>query len=440
MAFVLVAGATWALWPDATEPPTTGIDPAAFAAALEGDADGVADGQGDWTFDFPRDLGPHPDYRGEVWDLSGQLVDDGGRRYGLRLTFVRIGLAPPGRQRASAFAANAVMLSRLVLVSEAGEEIATTERLSRAAGGLAGAEASPFRVWLEDWSLAQGEGDVLVLEAAVDDTRLTLRLTPSKPVVTETQAALFGAAGTGNGNGDGAGQGPGFHFYLQPRLTIEGRLTIGGQARTDVEVGSTADPRLLPNQPSAAQASTGQASGSTWSDQSVQVPGQVAVQVRGTGWLERAWGSVAGGLVGQRGQLSLNRFSLQLDDGTELMCLHLRRRGGSGTPIPTCLAIARDGGTRLFQRRELSLEPSSDTWASPVDGTRYPLWWRLALPALGLDVAVEPLLPQQELGPGIVSGGLIWSGAVTLSGSRNGDPVTGSGRMDLSGYAADSGT
>ncbi len=334
------------------------------------------------------------------------------------------------------------MLSRLVLVSEAGEEIATTERLSRAAGGLAGAEASPFRVWLEDWSLAQGEGDVLVLEAAVDDTRLTLRLTPSKPVVTETQAALFGAAGTGNGNGngDGAGQGPGFHFYLQPRLTIEGRLTLGGQARTDVEVGSTADPRLLPNQPSAAQVSTGQASGSTWSDQSVQVPGQVAVQVRGTAWLEHAWGSVAGGLVGQRGQLSLNRFSLQLDDSTELMCLQLRRRGGSGTPIPTCLAIARDGETRLFQRRELTLEPSSATWPSPQDGARYPLWWRLTLPALGLDVALEPLLPQQELVPGMASAGRIWSGLVTLSGSRDGEPVTGSGRMDLSGYATDSGT
>ncbi len=160
----------------------------------------------------------------------------------------------------------------------------------------------------------------------------------------------------------------------------------------------------------------------------------------GTAWLEHAWGSVSGGLAGQRGQLSLNRFSLQLDDGTELMCLHLRRRGGSGTPIPTCLAIARDGETRLFQRRELTLEPSSATWPSPQDGARYPLWWRLTLPALGLDVALEPLLPQQELGPGMASGGRIWSGLVTLSGSRDGEPVTGSGRMDLSGYATESGT
>ena len=415
LAFVAVAGAAWLFWPNATKPPAAGIDPAIFAAALDSNADDFADTDGDWEFDFPRDLGPHPDHRGEVWDLSGQLVDDSGRRYGLRLTFVRVGLAPPARQRASALAANAVMLARLVLLPEAGEGGATAQRLSRAAGGLAGAEAAPFRVWLEDWSLAQGEDDVLVLNANLDGAGLLLRLTPSKPVVTETQAGLFAAAGTGAGAGADGAQGPGFHFYLQPRLTVEGRLTLGGGARPDASVGLGPDQRSHPDQPTALPAASGPASESTAGGESVQVPVQVPIEVRGTAWLEHAWGSVSGGLAGQRGQLSLNRFSLQLDDGTELMCLHLRRRGGSGTPIPTCLAIARDGETRLFQRRELTLEPSSATWPSPEDGTRYPLWWHLTLPALGLDVALEPLLPQQELGPGMASGGRIWSGA--------GDPV-----------------
>ena len=432
LAFVAVAGAAWLFWPNATETPATGIDPAAFARVLNSDADGFADADGDWQFDFPRDQGPHPDHRGEVWDLSGLLVDDRGRRYGLRLTFVRIGLAPPARQRASALAANAVMLARLVLLPEVGEGGATAQRLSRAAGGLAGAEAAPFRVWVEDWSLAQGEGDVLVLRADLDEARLLLRLTPSKPVVTDTQAGLFAAADAG---ADSA-QGPGFHFYLQPRLTVEGRLTLGPRAGTDVSVGSLADERSIPHQPTALRAPSRPASDSTGSGE----PAQVSVLVEGTAWLEHAWGSVSGGLAGQRGQLSLNRFLLQLDDGTELMCLHLRRRGGGGTPIPTCLGIARDGNTRLFQRRELTLEPGNGAWSSPQDGARYPLWWRLTLPALGLDVALEPLLPQQELAPGMASGGRIWSGLVTLSGSRDGEPVTGGGRMDLSGYAVGSGT
>ena len=35
------------------------------------------------------------------------------------------------------------------------------ERFSRGAAGLAGAETSPFRVWLDDWSLeAVGEAGV----------------------------------------------------------------------------------------------------------------------------------------------------------------------------------------------------------------------------------------------------------------------------------------
>ena len=437
-ALVAVVAAAWLFWPSQTEPPAAGIDPAAFAAALDRTADGFADGQGDWSFDFPRDLGPHPDHRTEVWDLSGLLIDDGGRRYGLRLTFVRIGLVPPSRPRASTLAANAVMLARFVLVPETDEGVVTAQRLSRAAGGLAGAVGDPVRVWLEDWSLVWGEGGALRLAAGVDGVRLTLRLMPEKVAVTETQMGPLAAAGAGSSAG--GAQGPGFHFYLQPRMSVEGRLSLAGA------VDETPDRGRLTDQSSAASASFVPAADAIAEADSVHDPVLASasisgsVPVRGTAWLERAWGSMPGGLAGQRGQLSLNRFSLQLDDHTELMCVHLRRRGGGGTPIPTCVAIGDDGETRLFERRQLTLEPSGERWTSPEDGTRYPLWWRLAVPALGLDVALAPLSSQQELGPGLASSGRLWSGAVTLSGRRDGEPVTGGGRMDLGGYAADSGT
>jgi predicted secreted hydrolase len=77
-------------------------------------------------------------------------------------------------------------------------------------------------------------------------------------------------------------------------------------------------------------------------------------------WLERAWGALPSTFAGGRGQLAMNRFLLQLDADTELMCLHLRRQAGGGTPVPNCLAIFADGSTRLYQRRELTLEP--DRW------------------------------------------------------------------------------
>lgn len=369
-----------------------GMDPSALLTALASDTDGFAEVGPAWEYAFPSDYGPHFDYRTEVWDLSGAIADVGGRRYGVRLTFLRIGLVPRDQQRPSELAANSVMLARFALASEDGDRARTAQRISRAAAGLAGAER--MRVWLEDWSLGRAGDDALVLEAKTDEMRLSLKLLSEKAAVTGDQIGLF--------DGPAGGDGPGFHYFLQPRLTAIGRLMIGSSGRSDLD-GET-------------------------------------VAVTGDAWLERAWGSTVGGLSGARGQLLLNRFSLQLDDGSELMCIHLRRRDGGGTPLPTCLAITGSGDRRLFQRRELTLEPAVEPGRGHRAGTGYPLNWRLALPALGLDLSLRPLLVDQEIELGLSAGPPQWSGALSLAGSRGDEAVTGSGRMDLNGYEADAGT
>ena len=137
------------------------------------------------------------------------------------------------------------------------------------------------------------------------------------------------------------------------------------------------------------------------------------------------------GLAGTRGQLALNRFLLQLDDASELLCIQLRRRAGGGTPVPTCLVIAPDGGTRVLQRRALTLAPKEATWRSSDGAATYPVAWRLAAPGLDLSLDIRALQPDQE----IMLGERLWSGAVAVEGERAGQPVAGGGRMDLSGYA-----
>lgn len=419
LAGTVIAGA-WFFWPRPVAQPAGGLDPAAFIAALNTEAEGFAPVGQDWDFVFPRDQGPHPQYRTEVWDLSGQMVDDTGRRYGLRLSFLRIGLSAPSIERSSGLAANNLLLARFALAAEGGEEVITSQRVSRAAAGLAGAKVSPARVWLEDWSLEQGAdpgtdpnlAQSLRLQARLDDLRLTLVLKPHKPVVTQSEARLF--------EGAGGGEGRGFHFYLQPRLSAEGRLTLGAGLESKAGVGKGSEVSLGSNAGTDAGA--------------IAVRAHQGRAVTGSVWLERAWGAVPGTFAGGRGQLALNRFALQLDDDSELMCVHLRRRAGGGTPVPTCLAIAQDGTTRLLQRRELTLEPTGGDWTNPADGVEYPLQWRLRLPALGLDLALRPLLANQPMELGL--GEPAWSGTVTLSGSRDGNAVGGSGRMDLNGYAA----
>ena len=48
------------------------------------------------TFDFPRDHGPHDDYRIEWWYVTANLRSADGTAYGLQWTLFRSALAPTG--------------------------------------------------------------------------------------------------------------------------------------------------------------------------------------------------------------------------------------------------------------------------------------------------------------------------------------------------------
>jgi predicted secreted hydrolase len=157
----------------------------------------------------------------------------------------------------------------------------------------------------------------------------------------------------------------------------------------------------------------------------LQLEGE-ARSVTGTARLDRAWGEIPVA----RGQLTFNRIALQLDDGRDLMCLDLRRRAGGGTPIPSCVMIAADGSAQSFGRRQVRMEPAGE-WRSPLDGTRYPVRWRILIPDQELVLSVVPLVDDQELDFAFRA----WSGAVSAEGVAGGVPVTGRGQLELSGYA-----
>ncbi len=325
-----------------------------------------------WDFRFPEDHGAHPAFRSETWHLTGALTDEGARVYGFQLTFIRLGLAPVSPQRRSAWASNQVYGALFALTDATGGTVETFQRVSRAALGLAGSEERPVRVWVEDWALESTGIDGFRLQAGADDFRLALVLTGIKPPIRQGELELPGAAQGGQG---------GFYFYWMPRLDAQGVLQLEGEARS----------------------------------------------VTGTARLDRAWGEIPVA----RGQLTFNRIALQLDDGRDLMCLDLRRRAGGGTPIPSCVMIAADGSAESFGRRQVSMEPAGE-WRSPLDGTRYPVRWRILIPDQELVLSVVPLVDDQELDFAFRA----WSGAVSAEGVAGGVPVTGRGQLELSGYAA----
>jgi predicted secreted hydrolase len=407
VAAMVLAGVAYVLWPRPAVHATTGVDPAALIASVESlSADQTAGATPAGSITFPQDLGAHPDALTELWDLTADLRGSGELKLAVRLTLVRFRLDAAGGTgrsavggqsaaleaaesgspgRASRLAAKHVLAGSLVVTADQPGLSARAQRLSRAALGLAGVDIGPEgtgRVWLEDWELTRDDEGHLSLTATAEEARLMLTLIPSKPPVVLDQAALTGAGEPRNAT---------MQVYSQSRLAVAGTLHADG----------------------------------------------VDHVLHGSAWLDHGWGALAAAISGQRGQLVGNRFQLQLDNGIELSCLHLRRRAGGGTPVSRCALITVDSELVALDRRDVTLEPLEDGW-DVQNGVRYPLRWRLLIPARGLELEIERGLEQgvaESLSP-VAGSAASWAIAVEVHGWRESDAIRGVGRMDLNGYGA----
>ena len=384
LVLIVLAGLAYGLWPRGSVSGDEGFDVPALAAALDKDAGakGVELGE---TLVFPRDHGAHPQAPAEFWELTALLRDARGRPVAVRLSLARLGQGLADG-RASALAADALLAGEWTLMADADAIAlpARQQRVSRAALGLAGAgadESGGERVWIERWALSRAAEGGLRLRAETDEGALELSLSSLKPPVVLDQQTLAGAPERGASA---------LRFYSQSRLAASGTLRVKG----------------------------------------------VEHALQGLAWFDHGWGALAEALAGGRGQLVANRFQLQLNDGSELACLHLRRRGGGGTPIPSCVWIDADGETLRLQRRDLTLAPRAAGWVAE-NGVEYPLGWRLLIPARGLELEIEPLFDdatQALSSASIAAASGAWRGAVRVSGQGESEAISGSGRMDLNGY------
>ncbi len=339
-------------------------------------------------FVFPADHGPHPDFRNEWWYITGNLDSENGRRFGFELTIFRFSLTPPGTESSaevSAWRGNQVYIGHFA-VTDAGErQFHVAQRYSRGSLGLAGAVADPFRVWLDNWSIAgarrggetQDEsefGRPWRLQASDGEIALDLTLVPQKPPVLNGVNGLSQkAAMAGNAS----------YYYSITRLQTEGTLKIGDREFV----------------------------------------------VSGLSWLDREWGS--SGL--SRDQDGWDWYALQLSDGSDLMFYNLRRSDGRQDMYSAGTLTLADGSTVHLSKDDLIIEVL-DTWQSPRGG-RYPIAWKIEVPDANLSLTIDPLMDAQEL----VTTVRYWEGAVDVSGRHGTTPITGRGYVELTGYEGSDG-
>lgn len=366
----LAAGLAVAAWWHGLEPPaatTTRVELAPLAAPPA-----FARALEPRAFELPRDHGPHPEFQTEWWYYTGNLASADGRRFGFQLTFFRRGMAPGEEQRPS-LRTRQVWFAHFALTDVGARRHRFAERFARGAGGLAGATGEPFRVWLEDWQAeaTNAQGSALRLVARDGGLSLDLRLEAGKPLVA---------------HGDRG---------LSPKSAEPGNASL--------YVGYT---RL-----SARGA--------------VATEGGAPVEVQGQAWFDHEWSTSA---LGQ-GALGWDWFSLQTDDGRELMYFQIRREDGTLEPASGGTLVEPDGSARHVASRDVRLEVTR-RWTSPETGATYPAGWRLSLPGEGLELELEPWIDSQEMRTSFT----YWEGAVRVSGRRDGQPLQGQGYVELTGY------
>ena len=105
------------------------------------------------------------------------------------------------------------------------------------------------------------------------------------------------------------------------------------------------------------------------------------------------------------------------------------RPSEKGRPFQLGTIVASDGKYASIEEGEVQLEVL-EQWESPRGGA-YPSRWRIQLPGEGLDLEVTPYINDQELDV-IVR---YWEGAVRIEGTSAGQPIAGSGYVELTGYA-----
>ncbi|MDI6934743.1 lipocalin-like domain-containing protein [Serratia sp. Se-PFBMAAmG] len=236
------------------------------------------------------------------------------------------------------------------------------ETLARGGIGQAGAVAEPFHAWINDWSLQGGPGiDQLRMRANGPGFSYDLSLASDRPLV------LHG----NQGYSEKSGKGQASYYYSQPFYRVKGQVQRDGQR----------------------------------------------IPVTGQAWLDREWSSQP--LAA--GQSGWDWFSLHLASGAKVMVFQVRE--DQRAPYRAGTWVDSQGRPRALQGGEIELTPLA--WTRQENGKQIPTHWRVAVPAVQLDVQVEAIEPKAWMGTRFP----YWEGPVRISGDGQ-----GRGYLEMTGY------
>jgi len=326
-------------------------------------------------FVFPDDHAPHPDFRTEWWYFTGNLTSDDNRKFGYQFTIFRTALSKEKPERNSDWNSNQIYMAHFAVTDIDGNKFYYDEKFSREGNNLAGAQASPFKVWVEDWQIIQIQNEVLFdlpiinVRAKTENFEIDFILESVKPFVLQGDEGLS-QKGKQPGNAS--------YYYSYTRLKTEGKIILEGKE----------------------------------------------FSVSGFSWMDREWSTSAL----SEDQAGWDWFALQLDDNTEIMYYQMRKNDGTPDIFSKGVFVDETGSSQLIKKDAVVLKVTG-YWESP-DGEKYPSGWNLRIPSKEIDLKITPTVKNQLMDVAI----RYWEGSVKIEGTKSGSKTTGRGYVELTGY------
>jgi len=273
-------------------------------------------------------------------------------------------------QSQSAWDLRNLALAHFAITDIDGKRFRYYEKLNRSSPFTARAAAEYLDVFNEGWRAVTQRDGSWRIVAKQGDDAIDLVLRSRKP------PAIHGENGV---SVKAAGEGYASHYYSMTRLEASGSVNgrrCSGQAWMDHEFGSSA---LRENQ-------------------------------RGWDW-----------------------YSIQLDNDSELMLYVIRRADGTPDLTSSGSLVTADGRVIPIHHDQMRIS-TTRRWTSKKSGATYPLDWNIAIPTLGISLALHPPLDDQELVTRESTRVTYWEGAVNVSGSFEKVGVSGEGYVEMTGY------
>jgi predicted secreted hydrolase len=342
---------------------------------------------GDWKiatpnyqWSFPRDHWAHDGYRTEWWYLTGQLAADGDEhpRFGYQFTVFRIGVLTERPDLDSSWSATHLLMGHAAITDLTDQKHIFSEVLYRGAPLLAEFGTFPrARIawsrgpagtsdpWTLDWN-----GSGFDIRASDDAQGFGFRLStrPEKDLIFQ---------GPNGFSRKGDETSAASHYYSFTRLQTDGELEIGGSK----------------------------------------------YHVQGQSWMDKEFSSSQLGTE----QVGWDWFSLQLDDGRDLM-LYLMRREDGAVDYASGTLVDAEGGVTYLDQDAFSVRVL-DEWHSESTGATYPIAWEVRFGDGRWKV--RAMLDDQENRSRVPGGVFYWEGMVSVHDA--GEEI-GRGYVEMTGY------